>query len=61
MLLNARQQRLSQASVIWWILVQGLVVAVLMSTLWGQTATVFGARHSVGKKRLHNVERDPND
>jgi len=37
------------------------VVAVLMSTLWGQTATVFGARHSVGKKRLHNVERDPND
>ncbi|KAG3127403.1 hypothetical protein PI126_g21868 [Phytophthora idaei] len=47
MLFNARQQLLSQSTVIWWILLQGLVVAVLMSLLWGQTSSVFGARHSV--------------
>ncbi|ETP37332.1 hypothetical protein, variant 3 [Phytophthora nicotianae P10297] len=47
MLFNAQQQLLSQSTVIWWILVQGVVVAVLMSMLWGQTASIFGARHSV--------------
>lgn len=49
MLFNAQQQLLSQSSVIWWILVQGVVVAVLMSLLWGQTASVFGERHSLGR------------
>ncbi|KAE9181389.1 hypothetical protein PF002_g26934 [Phytophthora fragariae] len=47
MLLNAQQQLLSQSTVIWWILVQGVVVAVLMSLLWGQTTSVFGEKHSV--------------
>ncbi|KAL4150211.1 hypothetical protein PRNP1_009615 [Phytophthora ramorum] len=47
MIFNARQQLLSQSTVIWWILVQGVVVAVLMSLLWDQTANVFGSRHSV--------------
>ncbi|KAG6616554.1 uncharacterized protein IUM83_12966 [Phytophthora cinnamomi] len=47
MLFNAQQQLLSQATVIWWILGQGVVVAVIMSLLWGQTASVFGEKHSV--------------
>lgn len=47
MLLNARQQLLSQSTVIWWILLQGVLVAKLMSVLWGQTASVLGSRYSV--------------
>lgn len=47
MLLNARQQLLRQATVIWWILAQGVVVAVLMSGLWAQTVSILGSRHSV--------------
>ncbi|RLN57183.1 hypothetical protein BBP00_00007633 [Phytophthora kernoviae] len=47
MAFNAQQQIVSQAAVIWWILVQGLVVAVLMSVLWAQTASIFGSKHSV--------------
>lgn len=49
MLLNARQQRVSQSSVIWFLLVLGFVVALLMSALWDKTSVVFGARHSVGR------------
>lgn len=52
MLLNARQQRVSQSSVIWFLLVLGFVVALLMSALWDKTSVVFGARHSVGRTRL---------
>ncbi|EEY55090.1 uncharacterized protein PITG_19995 [Phytophthora infestans T30-4] len=55
MLLNAKQQLLSQSTVIWWILLQGVVVSVLMSMLWGQTASVFGARHSIAMLLLTHL------
>lgn len=48
MLLNDRQQLVKQSTVIWCLLVIGVITAVLMSVLWDQTASVFGAEHSVG-------------
>lgn len=48
MLINLRKQRVRPELVIWWLLLQGVVVAVLMSALWSYTTDVGGARHSVG-------------
>lgn len=48
MTLNAREQFVRQSTVIWWLLVIGILGAVLMSVLWDQTAHVFGEEHSVG-------------
>jgi riboflavin transporter 2 len=39
---------MSQTRVIWWLLLQGVLVAVLMSALWSRTTSVGGKRHSVG-------------
>lgn len=48
MLVNHRRQRMNQTLVIWWILFQGVAVAVLMSTLWSYTTPIAGKRHSIG-------------
>jgi hypothetical protein len=48
MVLNAQQQRVRHATAIWWLLVLGILGALLMSALWRQTAEVFGKSHSVG-------------
>lgn len=49
MLINYQRQRMNQSLVIWWLLVQGVVVAVLMSALWSYTTSIDGKRHSVGE------------
>ncbi|TYZ58591.1 hypothetical protein PybrP1_011420 [[Pythium] brassicae (nom. inval.)] len=44
-----------QSTVIWWLLVIGVLGAVLMSALWDKTARVFGEEHSVAMLLLTHV------
>ncbi|DAZ95467.1 TPA: hypothetical protein N0F65_002152 [Lagenidium giganteum] len=55
MLLNSRQQRMKQTTMIWILLVIGVLVSLLMSLLWDHTAVVFGAEHSVAMLLLTHL------
>ncbi|TMW58902.1 hypothetical protein Poli38472_007047 [Pythium oligandrum] len=47
MLLNAHGQRVTHSTAIWFLLVLGIIVAILMSLLWHQTTAINGHPHSV--------------